>query len=182
MVIPCARQVANGGRLERVGHLERHESVHAQAGHRSREARRADSHHRQRRVVQPDAAIEDAGVATELPLPEAVGQHHDGIPFGRSFAGRVRESAERWTNAECAEVVPGDQQRRHLERAVARSHGGGRLEEGQHIAKRGHLFAEPDDVLVVQPRHVDLLAVLSPHGRAGTETGPDPPARQHRVR
>ena len=118
------------------------------------------------RIVQADDAVEDAGVAAELPLPEAVGQHRDGIPFRRPFTGRVRESAERWTNAECAEVVPGDQQRVHLERAVARRHRGARCGEGQHVAKCPHLLAEPENRLVVEPSHSDLLAVFSPHGRA----------------
>ena len=85
-----------------------------------RKAGVGDADDRERVAVERHDAAEDPGIAAEVPLPELVAEHDDGIRIRRAIFFRPERAAERRANAEHVEVVAGDDLAPHAHRVVRR--------------------------------------------------------------
>src|SRR5205823_12826316 len=85
------------------------EQIEAEAHNRALEAARRDADHRDVDAIQANGFADNRRRPGEPRLPVVVRDHDEACRAWRCRFSREQEAAKRWLQAECGEVVAGDE-------------------------------------------------------------------------
>jgi len=119
-----------------------HEDIGGFSDLRAGEPRACNPHHGHFNVVDKQTLVENAEIASKVPCPVRVAQHHHRMPAGTRSSSRLNTRPIAGGNAERFKIIPRDEWARAMLRLPAAGNARRKGILAQHVANGGAVFSQ----------------------------------------